>query len=268
MIKKRIDQLLVDKKLVETRTKAQAMIMAGQIFANKKLVLKSGQIFNENTEIFIKNIKPEWVSRGALKLLHLIDTFKLNISNKICLDLGSSTGGFTEVLLKNGAKKIYSIDVGKNQLHEKLVNEKKIISFEKTNARYLTKEIIKDKIDIIVCDVSFISMKKVIQPSLKFLIDDGKIIGLIKPQFEAKKKEGETTHTPLKHTKNATQVGSPREHQGERAGARARQPSTASLRTGPARRFICSRLGNLAAEQRQQPSGISSKKGRAGRALS
>ena len=189
MIKKRIDQLLVDKKLVETRTKAQAMVMAGQIFANKKLVLKSGQIFNENTEIFIKNIKPEWVSRGALKLLHLIDTFKLNISNKICLDLGSSTGGFTEVLLKNGAKKIYSIDVGKNQLHERLVNEKKIISFEKTNARYLTKEIIKDKIDIIVCDVSFISMKKVIQPSLKFLMDDGIIIGLIKPQFEAEKKE-------------------------------------------------------------------------------
>ena len=189
MIKKRIDQLLVDKKIAETRTKAKAMVMAGQIFVNKQKVKKSGELFDENVNIYSKNISNEWVSRGAYKLIEAINFFKINIKNKICLDIGASTGGFSQVLLKKGARKIYSVDVGKNQLHEKLIKEKKIINIEKQNARYLTAEIIKNKIDIIVCDVSFISMKKVIKPNLKFLKNNGKIISLIKPQFEAYKKE-------------------------------------------------------------------------------
>jgi len=189
LIKKRIDQLLVEKKLVDTRTKSKAMIMAGQIFVDGKQINKSGTFFKENVKIKIKNLQPEWVSRGAYKILHALNNFNIEINNKTCLDLGASTGGFSQVLLKNDAKKIYSVDVGKNQLHEKLIKENKIINIQKTNARYLTSAVIRDKIDIIVCDVSFISMKIVIEPCLKFLNNNGKIIGLIKPQFEAKKKE-------------------------------------------------------------------------------
>ena len=189
MNKKRIDQLLVEKQLVDTRTKAKAMIMAGQIFVDEKQINKSGAMFKDNVKINIKNLQPEWVSRGAYKILHAINNFNIEINNKICLDLGASTGGFSQVLLKKGAKKIYSVDVGKNQLHEKLLLENKIINIEKTNARYLTSAVISDKMDIIVCDVSFISMKIVIEPCLKFLSKNGKMIGLIKPQFEAKKKE-------------------------------------------------------------------------------
>jgi len=189
LIKKRIDQLLVEKQLVETRTKAKAMIMAGQIFVDEKKISKSGEMFKDNVKITLKNLQPEWVSRGAYKILHALNNFNIEIHNKTCLDLGASTGGFSQVLLKKGAKKIYSVDVGRNQLHEKLRIENKIINIEKTNARYLTSAMIKDKIDIIVCDVSFISMKKVIEPCLKFLSNNGKIIGLIKPQFEVKKKE-------------------------------------------------------------------------------
>ena len=189
MIKKRIDQLLVEKQLVETITKAKAMIMAGQIFVDEKQINKSGEMFKEDVRIKVKNLQPKWVSRGAFKILHALNNFDIEINNKTCLDLGASTGGFSQVLLKKGAKKIYSVDVGKNQLHEKLQIENKIINIEKTNARYLTSATIKDKIDIIVCDVSFISMIKVIEPCLKFLTNNGQIIALIKPQFEAKKKE-------------------------------------------------------------------------------
>jgi len=189
LIKKRIDQLLVEKKLVESRTKAQAMIMAGQIFVNDRKINKSGETFKEDVKIKIYNLHPTWVSRGAIKLLHAINNFNIKITNKICLDLGASTGGFTHVLLKNGAKKIYSVDVGKNQLHEKLLSETRVINLEKTNAGYLNEEAIKEKIDIIVCDVSFISLKKVIEPSLMFLNKKGIILVLIKPQFEAKKNE-------------------------------------------------------------------------------
>jgi len=189
LIKKRIDQLLVEKQLVETRTKGKAMIMAGQVFVDEKQINKSGEMFKEDVRIKVKNLQPKWVSRGAFKILHALNNFDIEINNKTCLDLGASTGGFSQVLLKKGAKKIYSVDVGKNQLHEKLQIENKIINIEKTNARYLTSATIKDKIDIIVCDVSFISMIKVIEPCLKFLTNNGQIIALIKPQFEAKKKE-------------------------------------------------------------------------------
>ncbi len=185
--KKRLDQLLVDKKLVNSKSKAQSMIMAGQVKVNDKIVTKSGNAFNDKAIIFIKKLHPSWVSRGALKLLKAIESFDIKIKNKICLDIGSSTGGFSEVLLKNNAKKIYSVDVGTNQLHEKLKKEKKIISIENFNARYLDNSIISEKIDLVVCDVSFISLKKVIYPSLNLLSKNAEIIALIKPQFETKK---------------------------------------------------------------------------------
>ena len=189
-MKKRADLLLVEKKIAETRTKAQAMIMAGQIYINDRKILKSGELLAFDADIISKNLHPEWVSRGALKLLHAFDYFKINVTNFTCLDLGASTGGFTEVLLSKKINKVYSIDVGTNQLHEKLIRNPQVINIPKTNARYLTKSIIPELVDIIVCDVSFISMKKVIEPSLSFLNKQtGIIIALIKPQFESEKHE-------------------------------------------------------------------------------
>ena len=185
--KKRLDQLLFDKKLAPSKNKAQAMIMAGQVFVDDKIVTKSGNAFNQGSKIVVKKLHPTWVSRGALKLLKAIEIFDIKIKNKVCLDIGSSTGGFTEVLLKNNAKKIFSVDVGTNQLHEKLRKQKKIVSMEKFNAKNLDNSVIPEKIDLVVCDVSFISLKKVILPSLKLLSKNAEIISLIKPQFETKK---------------------------------------------------------------------------------
>ena len=187
-LKIRLDQLLVDKKIVDTKSKAQSMIMAGQVLVNDKIMTKSGSTFLEDCKIIIKKLHPDWVSRGALKLLEAIKIFKIDILDKVCLDIGSSTGGFTEVLLSNNAKKIFAVDVGTNQLHEKLRKEKKIISIENCNAKYLDSKIITEKIDLLVCDVSFISLKKVIYPSLKLLSKNSEIIALIKPQFETQKK--------------------------------------------------------------------------------
>ncbi len=187
-LKIRLDQILVDRKLVDTKNKAQSMIMAGQVLVNDKLITKSGNSFRNDCKIIIKNLHPKWVSRGALKLIKAIETFDVEIKNKVCLDIGSSTGGFSEVLLSNKAKKIYAVDVGTNQLHEKLRNEKKIISIENFNAKYLNDSVIPEKIDLMVCDVSFISLKKIIYPNLKLLSKKSQIIALIKPQFETHKK--------------------------------------------------------------------------------
>ena len=183
----RLDQLLVNNKFVSSKNKAQSIIMAGQVLVNGKIVTKSGHTFEEKSEIIIKKLHPTWVSRGALKLLEAIDFFNINIFDKVCLDLGSSTGGFTQVLLKNKAKKIFAVDVGTNQLHEKLKKEESIISIENFNAKYLTNSIINEKVDLLVCDVSFISLKKVIYPNLKLLSNNAEIVALIKPQFETQK---------------------------------------------------------------------------------
>ena len=202
-MKKRADLLLVEKKIAESRTKAQAIIMAGQIYINEKKILKSGELIDEKSIITFKNLHPQWVSRGAFKILHALDHFKIDVKNLRCMDLGASTGGFTEVLLSKGALKIYSVDVGSNQLHEKLQKSDRVVNMSKTNARYLAKELIPEVIDIIVCDVSFISMKKVIKPSLIFLDKKfGTIIALIKPQFESDRNEikrGGVITNPLIH---------------------------------------------------------------------
>ena len=187
--KQRLDQILFNRKLAESKTKAQAMIMAGQVFVEGKNINKSGFNISDNATIEIKNLGPKWVSRGAHKLLTALEKNKIIVKNKICIDLGSSTGGFTDVLIQSGAKKVYAVDVGTNQLHEKLKENNKVISLEKTNARYLKKDQFAELIDIMVCDVSFISLKKVIEPNLHLLKDESVIIALIKPQFESKKNE-------------------------------------------------------------------------------
>ena len=188
-MKKRIDLILVKKKIAESRNKAQAMIRAGQIFINDKKVLKSGELYKfDNLGVISKNLHQEWVSRGALKLLKAIKYFKINVTDFICLDIGASTGGFTQVLLSKNASKVFCVDVGTDQLHKKLVNNPRVVNIPKTNARYIDDSIVSEKVDIIVCDVSFISMKKVIKSSLSFLNPDlGIIIALIKPQFECEK---------------------------------------------------------------------------------
>jgi len=185
----RLDQILFDRKLAESKSKAQAMIMAGQVFVEGKVINKSGYNIKPDAKIKIKDIGPEWVSRGAYKLIKALDENDIKVDNKTCMDLGASTGGFTEVLVKRNAKKVFAVDVGTNQLHEKLKKMKEIINLEKTNARYLTTDLITESIELLVCDVSFISLKKVILPCLNFLKKNSVIIVLIKPQFESKKNE-------------------------------------------------------------------------------
>ena len=187
--KQRLDQILFNRNLAESKSKAQAMIMAGQVFVEGKPIYKSGFNINNNVIIEIKNLGPKWVSRGATKLITALEKNKIVVKNKVCIDLGSSTGGFTDVLIQNGADKVYAVDVSTNQLHEKLKKNNKIISLEKTNARYLKKDQFEELIDIMVCDVSFISLKKVIEPNLNLLKKESIIIALIKPQFESKKNE-------------------------------------------------------------------------------
>lgn len=187
--KKRLDQILVDRNLVDSKSKAKAMIMAGQVYVEGMQITKSGLNINDDLLIKIKTLGPEWVSRGAKKLIKALDEFNIVVKDKICLDLGSSTGGFTDVLIKRNAKKVYAVDVGTNQLHEKLKRNNKVVSLEKTNARYLNKEIFNELVEIMVCDVSFISLKKVIAPNLGLLKKESSVVALIKPQFEAKKNE-------------------------------------------------------------------------------
>ena len=189
MKKQRLDQILFNRNLAESKSKAQAMIMAGQVFVEGIRIDKSGFNINLDSAIEIKKLGPEWVSRGAFKLIAALDKNQISVKNKICIDLGSSTGGFTDVLIQSGAEKVYAVDVGINQLHEKLKKNTKVVSLEKTNARYLTKEIVSELIEIMVCDVSFISLKKVIEPNLHLLKNESFIITLIKPQFESKKNE-------------------------------------------------------------------------------
>jgi 23S rRNA (cytidine1920-2'-O)/16S rRNA (cytidine1409-2'-O)-methyltransferase len=186
--KERIDKLLVDKGLVESREKAQALIMSGVVFVNNQKIDKPGTKVPTDANIHIKEKMP-YVSRGGFKLEKGLKVFNLDVKDKICLDIGSSTGGFTDCLLQNGAKKVYAVDVGKNQLHEKLIADSRVISIEEFNARYLTENEIPQKIDMLVCDVSFISITKILPNICNLLKEDFKGIILIKPQFELSKKE-------------------------------------------------------------------------------
>ena len=185
--KKRLDQILFERNLAESKSKAQAMIMAGQVYVDGIKIYKSGFNIKHDSLIKIKKLGGEWVSRGATKLIKALDVNNIKVKNKICIDFGSYTGGFTDVLIQRGAKKVYAIDVGTNQLHEKLKKNTKVVNLDKTNARYINKEIISDLIEIMVCDVSFISLKKVILPCIKLLSNNSEIIALIKPQFETQK---------------------------------------------------------------------------------
>ena len=185
-MKKRLDLLLVEKKFFETREKAKREIMAGNVIVNEQAVTKAGMMFKDTDELNIRiKDKLKYVSRGGLKLEKAIKIWNLDFKDKLVLDIGASTGGFTDCSLQNGAKLVFSVDVGKNQLDWKLRNNEKVVSMEEMHIKDLKESDLKgEKVDFIVIDVSFISLTKVIPYFKKFLKEDGKIIMLIKPQFE------------------------------------------------------------------------------------
>lgn len=183
----RIDQLLVDKGLVESRHKAQALILAGKILVNRVPVTKAGTKVLTSAEIHVKEDEIPYVSRGALKLEEALKTLEIDIAHDVCLDIGASTGGFTDCLLRHGADKVYAVDVGYGQLAWSLRNDERVVVLERTNIRYLTEEQVPEKVDLVTIDTSFISLKLVVPAALGFLKKEGRILALIKPQFEVGK---------------------------------------------------------------------------------
>ena len=187
--KVRADQLLVLRGLAESRTRAQALILAGNVFAGDRRVAKAGDMIAEETNLTVKGRDHPWVSRGGIKLDHGLTHFGFDVAGAVALDVGSSTGGFTDVLLSRGAAKVYAVDVGTNQLAWKLRSDDRVTVHEQTNARDLNREIIPDPIDIVVCDASFISLSKVLDAALDLARPGAMLVALVKPQFEAGREE-------------------------------------------------------------------------------
>ena len=176
--------MLVERGLVETRAKAQALIMAGKVFAEGRRIDKVGTQIWQNAEVRVVGETHAWVSRGGLKLAHALNHFGIDPKGCTCVDIGASTGGFTDVLLANGAAKIYAVDVGRGQLAWKLQTNNRVVVMDKTNARYLTHADIPVFVDLIVCDASFISLKTILPATLNLTRPGSQLIALIKPQFE------------------------------------------------------------------------------------
>jgi len=187
MTEKRLDKVLIDRKLVSSRVRAQQIIEESGVLVNGKLITKTGKSVPEDAEIQLISEEIPWVSKGALKLLAAIEHWKISCRDKSFIDLGASTGGFTEVLLSENAQKVYCVDVGSNQLHEKIKTKPNIINLEKTHVRELTPRLIPELTDGLVVDVSFISLEKVIPFIHPFLKPKAEVILLIKPQFEVGK---------------------------------------------------------------------------------
>lgn len=185
MAKRRVDQLLVDRGLVESRTKAQALIMAGLVYTSDRRITKAGDQIAEDAPLALKGQDHPWVSRGGLKLSHALPFFGFSAEGRIGLDVGASTGGFTDVLLTNGASKVYAVDVGHGQLAWKLRSDPRVVVMEKQNARALDATLIPDPIGAVVCDASFIGLRTVLPAALSLTTPDAWAVALIKPQFEA-----------------------------------------------------------------------------------
>ena len=184
-MKERLDVLLVKKGLAESREKAKAIIMSGIVYVDNNKEDKAGQTFNEDALIEVRGNTLRYVSRGGLKLEKAMNCFGVTLEGKIAMDVGASTGGFTDCMLQNGAVKVYSVDAGHGQLAWKLRNDERVVCMEKTNIRYVTPDDVADKIDFASIDVSFISLKKVLPAVYDLLTDVGEVVCLIKPQFEA-----------------------------------------------------------------------------------
>lgn len=184
-MKERLDVLLVQQGYATSREKAKAIIMAGQVYVDGQKEDKAGSMFKEEAKIEVRGNTLKYVSRGGLKLEKAMSHFAMTLEGKVCMDVGASTGGFTDCMLQNGAVKVYSVDVGHGQLDWKLRNDPRVVCMEKTNIRYVTPEDIEEPVDFSSIDVSFISLTKVLLPVRNLLSQDGQIVCLIKPQFEA-----------------------------------------------------------------------------------
>lgn len=184
-MKKRLDLLMVEQGLAPSREKAKAYIMSGNVYVDGEKEDKAGTMFQETVQIEVKGNTLRYVSRGGLKLEKAMNHFEVALDGKVCMDVGASTGGFTDCMLQNGAVKVYSIDVGYGQLDWKLRSDERVICMEKTNIRYVTPEDIQEPADFSSIDVSFISLTKVLLPVRNLLTEEGEIVCLIKPQFEA-----------------------------------------------------------------------------------
>jgi 23S rRNA (cytidine1920-2'-O)/16S rRNA (cytidine1409-2'-O)-methyltransferase len=182
---RRLDQLLVERGLAESRTRAQALVMAGLVYSETRRLEKPGQVLPADAPLAVRGRDHPWVSRGGIKLAHALDHFAIDPKGLICLDIGASTGGFTDVLLSRGAKVVYAVDVGRGQLAWALRNDPKVVVLERTNARDLTRGHVPEPVDIVVCDVSFIGLETALPASLPLTADRAWLVALIKPQFEA-----------------------------------------------------------------------------------
>lgn len=209
MAKVRADQLLVERGLAESRTRAQALIMAGLVYAGTRKVEKPGQAVPSDAAIEVRGRDHPWVSRGGIKLAHGLDRFGWDVAGAVAMDVGSSTGGFTDVLLTRGAARVYAIDSGTNQLAWKLRQDERVIVHEQTSARVLTAAHVPEPVDLIVCDASFIGIAKVLDVPLGFAAPNARAMTLVKPQFEAGRDEvgkGGVVRDPAVHARVCDEV--------------------------------------------------------------
>lgn len=209
MAKSRVDQILVERGLAESRARAQALILAGHVFSGERKIEKAGQAIDLEAPLEVRGRDHPWVSRGGIKLAHGLDHFGWDVTAAVAIDVGSSTGGFTDVLLSRGACRVYAVDSGTNQLAWKLRQDPRVIVLEKTNARHLTPDIIPEPIDLIVCDASFIGLAKVLERPMTFAKSGARLLALIKPQFEAGREEvgkGGVVRDPAVHLRVCLEV--------------------------------------------------------------
>lgn len=185
MAKTRVDQLLVQRGLAESRARGQALIMAGLVYAGGAKVAKAGQLFAPDAPLEVRGRDHPWVSRGGVKLAHGLDRFGWDVAGCVAMDVGASTGGFTDVLLSRGAQRVYAVDSGTNQLAWTLRQDARVVVLEQLSARLLTKGHVPEPVDLIVCDASFIGLAKVLERPLTFAGPAARLMALVKPQFEA-----------------------------------------------------------------------------------
>ena len=202
--KPRVDQLLVDRGLAESRTRAQALVLAGTVFSGETKIAKPGQSLRADAPLEVRGRDHPWVSRGGIKLAHALDHFGLDPAGAVAMDIGSSTGGFTDVLLSNGAAHVFAVDSGTNQLAWKLRQDPRVTVLEQTSARILTPELIDRPCDWVVCDASFIGLAKVLDVPLRLAAAECRLVALIKPQFEVGRAEvgkGGVVRDPALHAR-------------------------------------------------------------------
>jgi 23S rRNA (cytidine1920-2'-O)/16S rRNA (cytidine1409-2'-O)-methyltransferase len=229
MPKLRADQLLVDRGLVESRTRAQALIMAGLVFLGDRKIDKPGQAIPDDAVLDVRGRDHPWVSRGGIKLAHGLDHFGWDVTGAVAIDVGSSTGGFTDVLLTRGAVRVYAVDSGTNQLAWKLRQDDRVIVHEQTSARILTAAHIPEPVDLIVCDASFIGLAKVLEVPMRFARPGARLMALVKPQFEAGRSEvgkGGVVRDPQVHARVCAEVSAWVETRGWRAEGVVESPIT------------------------------------------